>query len=137
MIQFHQITPKTKNKSKKRIGRGGKRGTFSGRGTKGQKARAGHRIRPQLRDIIKKIPKKRGYHFKSFRRKYATISLKEIERNFKDGDFITPKKLFEAGLVRKNKGRLPKVKILGGADSNKKLSFKDFEMSENVKRKIS
>ena len=51
---LRDLKPKTSKKSKKRIGRGGKRGTYSGRGIKGQKARAGHRIRPEIRDILKK-----------------------------------------------------------------------------------
>ncbi len=39
------------------IGRGGKRGKTSGRGHKGQNARAGTSKRPEMRDIIKKLPK--------------------------------------------------------------------------------
>lgn len=45
-MQLHELKPKHKAKKKKRVGRGGKRGTFSGRGVKGQKARAG-RNRPK------------------------------------------------------------------------------------------
>ena len=47
------------------IGRGGKHAKTSGRGGKGQTARAGNKRRPALRDIIKKLPKNRGYQFKS------------------------------------------------------------------------
>ena len=36
-----------------------------GGGGKGQTARAGNKRRPELRDIIKKLPKNRGYQFKS------------------------------------------------------------------------
>jgi len=64
-MQLHQLIPTTKNKSKKRVGRGGKRGAYSGKGLKGQKSRAGRKLRPQLRDIVKRIPKKRGYRFNS------------------------------------------------------------------------
>lgn len=132
MIQLHQIKSKIKRKSKKRVGRGGKRGTFSGRGTKGQKARAGHRIRPQIRDTIKKFPKKRGYHFKSFGGKPAAVNLKDIERKFKDGDIVTPEKLRQTGLVKRFKGRLPKIKILGAGVLKKKLSFKGVSMSKGA-----
>ncbi|HOK35099.1 MAG TPA: hypothetical protein PLL80_00755 [Candidatus Pacearchaeota archaeon] len=59
-MQLHQIQPTHKPKDKKRIGRGGKRGTYSGKGIKGQTSRAGAKIRPEIRDFIKKIPKKRG-----------------------------------------------------------------------------
>lgn len=59
-MQLHQVQPTHKNKSKKRIGRGGKRGTYSGRGMKGQKSRAGRKIRPAVRDLIQRTPKLRG-----------------------------------------------------------------------------
>ncbi|MEK7569526.1 MAG: hypothetical protein AAB500_01380 [Patescibacteria group bacterium] len=50
------------------VGRGGKHAKTSGRGGKGQTARAGNKRRPELRDIIKKLPKNRGYKFKSIRK---------------------------------------------------------------------
>ena len=53
IMQLHTLKRKTKNKTKKRVGRGGKRGTYSGKGLKGQKSRAGKKIRPEIRDIIK------------------------------------------------------------------------------------
>ena len=53
------------NKKRMTVARGGKRGKTSGRGGKGQTARAGNKRRPELRDIIKKLPKNRGYQFKS------------------------------------------------------------------------
>lgn len=59
-MQLHQLKPDHSGMSKKRVGRGGKRGTFSGKGTKGQHARAGHRIRPAERDFIQRLPKLRG-----------------------------------------------------------------------------
>ncbi|OGF76863.1 hypothetical protein A3C77_03610 [Candidatus Giovannonibacteria bacterium RIFCSPHIGHO2_02_FULL_45_13] len=71
-MQAHNLQ-KSGHRKHKRIGRGGKRGSFSGRGIKGQKARAGRRIRPQIRDIIKKIHKRRGY---KFRRGYAKKNAK-------------------------------------------------------------
>ncbi|PIU42869.1 MAG: hypothetical protein CO034_00315 [Parcubacteria group bacterium CG_4_9_14_0_2_um_filter_35_11] len=63
-MQLHQIQPLNKRKSKRRVGRGGKRGTYCGRGMKGQRARTGAKVRPEIRDLIKKIPKIRGYRFK-------------------------------------------------------------------------
>ena len=53
------------NKKAVQVGRGGTRGKQSGRGGKGQTARSGNKRRPQMRDIIKKLPKLRGYRFKS------------------------------------------------------------------------
>jgi len=59
-MQLHEIQSTDKRKSKKRIGRGGKRGTYSGRGMKGQKARSGHKIRPAIRDLMQRTPKLKG-----------------------------------------------------------------------------
>jgi len=59
-MQLHELQPTFPNKDRKRIGRGGKRGTTSGRGQKGQSSRAGHRIRPAERDFIQRLPKLRG-----------------------------------------------------------------------------
>ena len=59
-MQLHELKRATPNKTAKRVGRGGGRGKTSGRGTKGQKARAGHSIRPDIREQLKKIPKLRG-----------------------------------------------------------------------------
>lgn len=59
-MQFHTIKRKTPNKKSRQVGRGGTRGKTSGRGTKGQNARAGRKKRPELRDFIKRVPKLRG-----------------------------------------------------------------------------
>jgi len=64
-MQIHNLKREHKNKKDRIIGRGGKHAKTSGRGGKGQTARAGNKRRPELRDIIKKLPKNRGYQFKS------------------------------------------------------------------------
>ncbi len=64
-MQIHNLKRQHKNKKDRIVGRGGKHAKTSGRGGKGQTARAGNKRRPELRDIIKKLPKKRGYQFKS------------------------------------------------------------------------
>jgi len=64
-MQIHQLKRQHKNKKDRIVGRGGKHAKTSGRGGKGQTARAGNKRRPELRDIIKKLPKLRGYRFKS------------------------------------------------------------------------
>jgi large subunit ribosomal protein L15 len=63
-MQLHEIKPTHKLKKRKRVGRGGKRGTYSGRGQKGQLSRAGRKLKPLIREIIKRYPKLRGYKFK-------------------------------------------------------------------------
>jgi large subunit ribosomal protein L15 len=79
-MQFHILKRKTPNKKHKTVGRGGTRGKTSGRGTKGQNARAGHKKRPELRDFIKRVPKLRGRgknSNKSFQTKLKGAALKE------------------------------------------------------------
>ena len=66
-MQIHNLRRQHKNKKDRLIGRGGKHAKTAGRGGKGQTARAGNKRRPELRDIIKKLPKNRGYQFKSIR----------------------------------------------------------------------
>lgn len=135
-MQLHDLKLKTKFHKEKRVGRGGKRGTTSGRGTKGQKARAGHRIRPAERDILKRIPKLRGYKFKSFREKPEIVNFFELERKFKNGDTISPETLLKAGLIYKIKGRMPEVKILGKGGLDKNFIFKDVIFSNKARLKI-
>ncbi|MEK7140579.1 MAG: hypothetical protein AAB815_02220 [Patescibacteria group bacterium] len=67
-MQIHNLKRVHQNKKDRIVGRGGKHAKTSGRGGKGQTARAGNKRRPELRDIIKKLPKNRGYQFKSIQK---------------------------------------------------------------------
>lgn len=135
-MQIHNIKIKIKKKKQKRIGRGGKRGTYSGKGIKGQKSRAGRRIRPQLRDIIKKLPKKRGYRFQSIKKKPAIVNIELLEKKFNETEKITPQSLFEKGLIKKERGALPSVKLLGSGEISKKLLVAECQISNSAKEKI-
>jgi len=135
-MQLHEIKSTNRNKKKKRIGRGGKRGTYSGKGIKGQKSRAGHKIRPEIRDFIKKIPKKRGYRNKPIFLKPQIVNLRDLEKNFKEGDIISPETLVKAGLIAKISNRIPEVKILGAGKLTKKLEIKNCKTSESAKKAI-
>ncbi|KKR37474.1 MAG: 50S ribosomal protein L15 [Candidatus Nomurabacteria bacterium GW2011_GWE2_40_10] len=74
-MQIHKLKRQHKNKKDRLVGRGGKHAKTSGRGGKGQTARAGNKRRPELRDIIKKLPKNRGYSFKSKKKPFIlTVS---------------------------------------------------------------
>lgn len=135
-MQLHHLTAHSGKKKRQRVGRGGKRGTFSGRGTKGQKARAGAKIRPHERELLKTIPKLRGYKFKSFREKPAVINLCIIDRHFKEGESVTPETLAARRLISKRGGRIPTVKILGKGTLSKKLTFKNVIFSNSAKSKL-
>ena len=67
-MQIHNLKRIHKNRKDRLVGRGGKHAKTSGRGGKGQTARAGNKRRPELRDIIKRLPKNRGYQFKSIQK---------------------------------------------------------------------
>ncbi len=131
-MQIHQLKPTKKRKRKKRIGRGGKRGTYSGRGIKGQKSRAGRRIRPQLRDVLKKLPKRRGYGVARISPNLAVINLEKLEKNFEKGATVSPEVLVTQGLIRRISGRAPAIKILGQGKLSKVLIIKDCFTSKSA-----
>jgi len=135
-MQLQELKPIHRLKKKKRVGRGGKRGTYCGRGIKGQKARAGKKLQPLIREVIKKYPKLRGYRFKSKKEKLAIVNLESLEKRFKSGDIISPKILFERRLIRRIKGRIPKVKILGRGEIKKALQIEGCQLSKSVREKI-
>ncbi len=112
---------KQKNAREQRVARGGKRGTTAGRGTKGQKSRSGHRIRPAERDLLIRLPKLRGYRNKSINEKVRGVNVGELEK--KEG-------------AEFSSANLGKVKILGGGELKKKVSVKGLAVSKSAKEKI-
>lgn len=127
-MQLHQIKPIHKPRKGKRIARGGKRGGYSGRGIKGQKSRAGAKIRPAVRDIMEKFPKLRGrakHAFKSLYKKPKILNLLDINKKFKEGEIVSPKTL-----------NSPTVKILGKGEISKKLYFQNVLLSKSAHDKI-
>lgn len=134
-MQFHQLQS-PKHKKAKRIGRGGKRGTYSGRGIKGQHARAGAKIRPEIRDVIKKIPKKRGYRLTPILKKRTTVALNVVDKIMKEGETVTPKILVERGIVKAKGNAIPEVKLLGSGEITKKLLVKDCQISKGARKAI-
>jgi len=135
-MQIHQLKPKYKKKEKKRVGRGGKKGTYCGRGIKGQKARAGRKMQPIIRQILKKYPKLRGYKFSTLKKESAVVNVEVLDKKFKDGDLITPQVLIEEKIIKKIKGKIPPVKILGRGNLSKKLTIQNCFLSESARAKI-
>lgn len=135
-MQLHQIRPIHKQKKQKRIGHGGKHGTHSGRGVKGQKSRSSRRMKPIIRELIKKYPKLRGYKFKSHKLKPVIINLDILEKKFGPEEKISPQTLLEKRLIRKIKGRVPKVKILGTGEIKKPLTIEDCQVSKGAEERI-
>ncbi len=129
-MQIHQVKRNSPNQTRKRVGRGGKRGKTAGRGTKGQGARAGRKFRPELRDKIKKLPKLRGYRFKSRSAKPKVVTLISLDRTFPNGGEINPTTLFAHGLISRENGKLPEVKILGTGEVKGKFTVSLSQMSK-------
>jgi len=129
-------TPKSK-RERKRVGRGdgSGHGTYSGRGGKGQTARAGFKMPPGFEGgqtpLWKRIPK-RGFKNPT-RRQYAYVNLDTIAEKFEDGAEVTPEKLLERGLIKEIKDG---VKVLGRGPCKKALTIKAHSFSKKAIRKI-
>jgi large subunit ribosomal protein L15 len=150
-MKLHNLT--SIQKRSQRIGRGGKRGSYSGRGVKGQKSRAGRRIRPAERDLIIRLPKLRGFRNKPKSEiskvfNLGTISSACASPNFLEKNLgghtpvpnankqivITKEFLKTAGLLgKKFKG---KVKILGVGEIAFPVSIRGISLSESARKKI-
>jgi len=135
-MQLHELKRDTPNKKEKRVGRGGKRGKTSGRGTKGQKARAGHRILPAIREILKKLPKRRGYKLTSIQDAALVVNVRALEQAFAAGDTVTPALLAERKLIRGRQGSKLPVKVLGTGELTKKLTVTGCTVSAAARTKI-
>ena len=139
-MQLHQLKPKHKLKKKKRVGRGGKRGTYSGKGMKGQKSRAGRKLAPVIRELIKKHPKLRGYRFKSkiknLKSEIAILNLNTLEKKFSLKEKVNPVRLLEKGVISKVKGKIPEVKILAKGKLAKALIIEGCQISKTAKEAI-
>jgi large subunit ribosomal protein L15 len=139
-MQIHEIRRDHANKKSKLVGRGGTRGKTSGHGGKGQTARAGHRVRPAMRDIIKKLPKLRGHgknRAKSvfYRGPEAVVNVGALNV-FSANDIVNPTSLVAKGLIGEAFGKNPKVKILGTGELTVALNFERCSVSETAKTKI-
>ena len=138
-MQLHTLKPKTKRVVSKQVGRGGTRGKTSGRGTKGQNARAGHKNRPELRDFIKRFPKLRGRGvspFKSIQTKPLVANLGAIDKAFKTGDKVNKQSLIDKKIISAKGTADSKIKILGTGEIKQALSFEGLLVSKSAQEKI-
>ena len=140
-MQSHTLRPQHSRIKSQRVGRGGSRGKTSGRGTKGQKARAGRKMRPEMRDQIKKIPKLRGHgqnRARTVRIKpsFKPVNLAALENAFEAGDTVTLAVLQKKGLTSIRSGYVQPVKLLGTGTLTKKLSVSGIIASASAKAAI-
>ena len=132
-MKLHELqTNEGARKTRKRVGRGTSSGTgkTSGRGQKGQGARAGGGKKPGFEGgqtpLFMRLPK-RG--FTNYTRvEYAIVNVEDLNR-FRKGSIITPEKLKEAGLITK---MLDGVKILGNGKLEKNLTVKANKFSKSA-----
>jgi len=119
-------------KKRKVIGRGGKRGTYSGKGMKGQRARSGVSGLKALgmKQVMLSTPKLRG--FKSLKQKFPVVNVSELNA-FDDGAIVDIKKMIQMELLDK---RETKVKVLGDGKISKKLTVIANAFSETAKAAI-
>jgi len=135
-MQLHELKPKHKIKERKRVGRGGRKGSYSGKGIKGQSSRSGRRFEPVIRSLIKRYPKLRGYRFKGMPDNIAVLNLSALKGKFEASEIVNPQALLEKRIVSRINGKTPKVKILGKGDLTKPLNFEGCDFSKREKEKI-
>ncbi|EKE20824.1 MAG: 50S ribosomal protein L15 [uncultured bacterium] len=131
-MQIHELKVKPK-KNRKRIGRGGKRGTYSGKGNKGQKARSGGNVDPLFQggstSLIDRLKKIRG--FKAIVAKKNILDLNTIEEKFEDNSIVSIETLLEKKIFRKSEIKNG-VKILGDGELKKKITIsKEISVSKS------
>ena len=137
-MRQHELSPAPgSKKNRKRIGRGdgSGRGTYCGKGCKGQKSRSGNKVRPGFEGgqlpLIKRLPRKRGFT-NIFRREYSIIGLEKLA-TFKADSQVTPEELYKAGLVKS----LDKpIKILAGGEIKIPLKVKADKFSKEARQRI-
>ena len=138
-IKQHNLqAPAGARRARKRAGRGdgGSRGSYAGRGVKGQKSRSGSGPRTGMEGWqlpwIKGMPKKRGFR-PPFPRNYALVNLKRLEERFEANDDVTPERLVQVGLLRD--ADLP-VKVLGDGEVTKALNVSAHRFSAEAREKL-
>jgi len=124
-------------KKRKRIGRGDSsgHGTYSGKGVKGQKSRAGARMTRGFEGgqlpLIRRLPRKRGFN-NIFRIEYQTVKLEQLNV-FKPESEVTPEILITLQLIKNL--RKP-VKILAGGELKQPLTVIAHKFSVAARTKI-
>ena len=128
--------PEGSRKKRKRVGRGtgSGHGKTSCRGSKGQNARSGGRVKPGFEGgqmpLLRRLPK-RGF-CNIFRKDIVTVNIEQLKR-FPKGSIIDSNTLISSGII-KTKG--DGVKILGKGFIDYPLSLKVDRISRGAREKI-
>ena len=145
-LNLSTLRPAQQRKARKRVGRGmgSGKGRYSGRGIKGQKARAGsHTMRPGFEGgqmpIYMRLGKQRGPYSKDampigpHRTHTVAVNVRDLERVFDDGAEVSLEALVEKGLIKNTR---IDVKILGEGELKKKLAVTAHLFSKTAREKI-
>lgn len=126
-----------KRKKPQRIGRGGKRGTTSGRGQKGQKSRSGRKLRPAVRDLITRVSKRRGFRNKPKSAKPLNFNLSTLQRQAqimgKDAK-INRVVLMELGLI--SSSYTGRIRVLGSGLISVPVAVDGLEVTKGAEAAI-
>lgn len=140
-MKLHDPRPnKGSHTPSRRLGRGhgSGRGKTAGRGTKGQKSRAGGGIPAWFEGgqtpIHIRTPKLHGFKNR-FRVEYAAINLARLS-DVAPGTLITPEVLRHDGLLRDQKTRPQPVKILGGGDAPRGVTIHAHAFTQSAVEKL-
>lgn len=131
-MQLHEIG--NRKQYPQRVARGGKRGKTSGRGQKGQKSRAGTSMRPAIRDLISRIPKRRGFANKPSVTASFVVSVGPLSRQVAGKGDVTRELLREMKIIPA-RFRGP-VKILANGSVTGAMNLKGLDVSEGARAKI-
>lgn len=129
--------PQGARKNKKRKGRGiaAGQGKTAGRGTKGQRARAGGTKGPYFEGgqlpLVRRLPHVRGFH-NIYRIPFAVVNLDTLEKSFDANARVTPEVLLQHGLIE----NVQRVKVLGRGELTKSLQVSAHAFSDTAKEKI-
>lgn len=135
-MQLSQIKSKHSHPNKKRIGRGGQKGTYAGRGVKGQKSRSGSKAEPIIRPLIKRYHKLKGIGFHPSHQKTTIVDLGELVKKFKEGETVNPLILKEKGLISPQPGKKMRIKVLFSDWQPKKLIFENCQFSKTAQKEV-
>ncbi len=138
-MQLQDVKPRPgARKRRKRIGCGESsgHGKTSGKGNKGQMARAGRGIRPGFEGgqmpMHRRLPKK-GFNNNQFKEVFEIVNVGELNEAFQDGAVINEAALREVGLVSRS---CDSIKILGSGDLARKLTIQGAKVSASAREKI-
>ncbi len=142
MLNQSNITPQAgSKKTSKRLGRGNGsgKGTYSGRGVKGQWSRTGRgKFNPAFEwgqtPLFRRLPKKRG--FTAYKpAEFAIVNVSDLSQLWNEGVKVVDLTLLkERGIIRRN--RLELLKVLANGDISVSITVKTNKISKEAREKI-